>query len=184
MTRKLTAHLFSSVDGAVDAPYRYQFDSFDEGVGNAMNRQLAEVDAFLLGRVLYEEWAAYWPKNDDLDDFGGFINPLQKYVVSATLQEPLTWQNSTLLHHDAMDAVRALKQTEGGTISAGGITLIRSLIDHDLLDELLLTIHPALAGNGRRLMHGHDQVTRLELVEHEVTEKGNLVLTYRKRPRH
>ena len=182
--RKIVAHLFSSVDGAVDEPYRFQFDSFDEGLGRAMDRNLSTVDAMLLGRVLYEEWAAYWPANDDVDEFGGFINPLPKYVVSATLQEPLTWQNSTLIHGNAMDAIRELKATEGGDISVGGITLIRSLIDEDLLDELILTVHPALAGNGRRLMHDHDTVTRLELVDHEVTEKGNLVLTYRTRPRH
>lgn len=129
MTRKITAHLFSSVDGAVDAPYRFQFDSFDEGAGRAMDRNLQGVEAFLMGRVLYEEWSDYWPKNDDLDEFGGFINPLPKYVVSATLQEPLAWQNSTLLH-------------------------------------------------------GHEDVQRLELVDSEVTEKGNLLLTYRPRARH
>ena len=181
--RKIVAHLFSSVDGAVDEPYRFQFDSFDEATGQAMGRNLSTVDAMLLGRVLYEEWAEYWPGKDDPDDFGAFINPLPKYVVSATLQEPLAWQNSTLLHHDPIEAIRALKASEGGDISVGGITLIRSLIEHDLLDELLLTVHPALAGNGRHLMHGHDDVTRLELVAHEVTEKGNLLLTYRPRPR-
>jgi dihydrofolate reductase len=184
MTRKITAHLFSSVDGAVDAPYRFQFDSFDEGAGRAMDRNLQGVEAFLMGRVLYEEWSDYWPKNDDLDEFGGFINPLPKYVVSATLQEPLAWQNSTLLHGDPVEAIRALKETEGGTITAGGITLIRTLVENDLLDELYLTIHPALAGTGRRLLHGHEDVQRLELVDSEVTEKGNLLLTYRPRARH
>ena len=184
MTRTLTAHLFSSVDGAVDDPFRFQFDSFDEGTGRAMGRNLAGVDAFLLGRVLYEEWATYWPGKDDPDDFGAFINPVPKYVVSATLQEPLAWQNTTLLHGDPAEAIRALKESEGGTISAGGITLIRSLIEHDLLDELYLTVHPALAGNGRHLMHGHDDVQRLELAAHEVTERGNLLLTYRPRARH
>lgn len=184
MTRKLVAHLFSSVDGAVDDPFRFQFDSFDEGLGRAMDRNLSTVDAMVLGRQLYTEWADYWSKNADVDEFGGFINPLPKYVVSSTLPEPLEWQNSTLLKGDPMEAIAALKETEGGDISVGGITLIRSLIDADLLDELVLSVHPALAGIGRRLMHDHDVVTRLELIEHEVTEKGNLILTYRKRPRH
>ena len=92
--------------------------------------------------------------------------------------------NSTLLHGDVMADVRALRASEGGTIAVGGITMIRSLIDHDLLDELILTIHPVLAGNGRRLMHGHDRIIRLELVEQEVTEKGNVIVVYRRRPRH
>lgn len=181
MARKLTAHLFSSVDGAVDEPYRFQFDSFDAGLGEAMERNLAPVDAMLLGRVLYEEWASYWPQHTDPDDFGAFINPLPKYVVSETLAAPLAWQNSTLLSggSDAMDGVRELKATEGGVISVGGITLIRSLIEANLLDELILTIHPALAGNGRRIMFDAEQVTRMELADHEVTEKGNVVLTYR-----
>ncbi|MFP5415574.1 MAG: dihydrofolate reductase family protein [Actinomycetes bacterium] len=182
--RKTVAHLFSTVDGAVDDPSRFQFDSFDAGVAAAMERHLSTVDAMLLGRVLYEEWADYWPGHDDPDDFGAFINPLRKYVVSSTLQEPLAWQNSTLLHGDPMDAVRALKHAEGRDIAVGGITMIRSLLDHNLLDELILTVHPALAGIGRRLMYNHEHVVRLVLVAHEATEKGNLVLTYRKRPRH
>lgn len=180
--RKTVAHLFSSVDGAVDEPYRFQFDSFDEGLGQQMDKNLSTVDAMLLGRVLYEEWAAYWPNNADVDEFGGFINPLPKYVVSSTLQEPLEWENSTLLHGDPVEAITALKNTEGGDISVGGITLIRFMIENDLLDELILSIHPALAGAGRRLMHNHEVVTRLELIDSVVTEKGNVVLTYAKRP--
>lgn len=181
--RKTVAHLFTTVDGAVDDPYRFQFDSFDEGLAAAMDRNLSTVDAMLLGRVLYQEWAAYWPAHPDADEFGGFINPLRKYVVSSTLTEPLAWENATLLHGDPLTAVRALKETEGGDISVGGLTLIRSLIEADLLDELILTVHPALSGAGRRLMAATDEVIRLELVEHEVTPKGNLVLTYRRRPR-
>lgn len=178
--RKIVAHLFSSVDGAVDAPYRFQLDSFDEGLGNAMDRNLATVDAMLLGRVLYTEWAEYWP--EATDEFGVFINPLKKYVVSSTLTAPLEWQNSELLTGDPMDAIRALKQTEGGDISVGGITLIRSLIENDLLDELIISVNPALAGDGRHLRDGHTLPRRLELAEHEVTEKGNVILTYRPRP--
>lgn len=122
--RKTVAHLFSSVDGAVDAPFRFQLDSFDEGLDNAMDRNLATVDAMLLGRVLYTEWAEYWP--EATDEFGVFVNPLKKYVVSTTLTGPLEWQNSELLTGDPMEAIRALKQTEGGDISVGGITLTRS----------------------------------------------------------
>ncbi len=107
--RKTVAHLFSSVD----TPFRFQLDSFDEGLGNAMDRNLATVDAMLLGRVLYTEWAEYRP--EATDEFGVFVNPLKKYVVSTTLTGPLEWQNSELLTGDPMEAIRALKQTEGGT---------------------------------------------------------------------
>ncbi len=73
--RKVTAFLFISLDGVVEAPNVWQFDMFDDDMMAAMTEQLAVQDTVLLGRVTYEEWAAYWPTSTD-EPFASYINPL------------------------------------------------------------------------------------------------------------
>ena len=82
--RKITAHLFASVDGVVDDPSVFQYDSFGEREGELMGRALSGVTGAVLGRVIYEQWADYWPKHND--DFGLVINPIEKFVPSTTLE--------------------------------------------------------------------------------------------------
>ena len=83
--RKVTAGLFSSVDGVVEDPFRWQFDSFDEELGAGMGEMMGRIDTGLLGRVGYQQWAEYWPNAEADADFAGFINPLPKFVASRTL---------------------------------------------------------------------------------------------------
>ena len=92
--RKVFAGLFSSVDGVVQAPNEWQ-PAFDEEMGAALSRMLADQDAVLLGRVTYAEWADYWPTSSD-EPFASWINGVQKYVASSTL-ESVSWSNSTLI---------------------------------------------------------------------------------------
>ena len=80
MSRKVTAHLFHSLNGVVEAPNLFQFDSFGREEGEAMTKAIGPVTDMVLGRVLWEEWSQYWPGNED--PFGSFINPLRKHVVS------------------------------------------------------------------------------------------------------
>jgi dihydrofolate reductase len=72
--RKLTAGLFMSLDGVVESPNLWQFDSFDEELSGEMAAMITRVDTVLLGRVGYEQWAGYWPNPENNDDFGTFIN--------------------------------------------------------------------------------------------------------------
>lgn len=177
--RTVTAGLFYSLDGVVEAPNLWQFDAFDEETGEEMIRTISPVDTVLLGRVGYEEWADYWPTADSDDPFGAFINPVQKFVASRTLTGDLAWQNSQLMDADLGEFVAALKQTEGGDIAVcASISLVRQLIFAGLMDSLTVVMHPVIAGEGRHLFEPGDPVTRLELQRSRITSAGNAILTY------
>src|SRR3954447_18365790 len=129
--RKVTAALFSTIDGVVEAPDQWQ-KSFDEEMGAAMSRLLDEQDAILLGRVTFEEWAGYWPTSTD-EPFANWINGTQKYVASTTLDTVDQWPNSTLIKGPVTDFVADLREQDGGTIGVGGSpSLVRSLIEAGL----------------------------------------------------
>jgi dihydrofolate reductase len=177
--RKLTAGLFCSVDGVVEAPNLWQFDSFDDELGAGMGQMIGRVDAAIMGRVGYQEWAGYWPNAESGDPFGDFINPLQKFVASKTLSGELGWQNSRLIEGPLEDFVVGLKNSDGGEIGVFcSISLVHQLLFMGLLDSLTLMVHPVIAGKGRRLFADGDPLTRLELQESQQTSKGNMVLTY------
>ncbi len=178
MSRTVTAHLFSSVNGVSEAPNLFQFDSFGEAEGELMGRSLAGVTDVIIGRRLWQEWSEYWPANSD-PGFGDFINPVRKHVVSTTLTGDLGW-NSRLADGDPIDYARTLASSddEGGIIVAGGVETVRSLFLAGVIDTLTLTVHPAVTGHGKRLFDESVPVTRLQLVDHAVTPAGNAVLTY------
>jgi dihydrofolate reductase len=178
--RKLTAGLFHSIDGVVEAPNLWQFDAFDQELGSALGQVLARTDTVLMGRVGYGDWAGYWPNASADEDFAKFINNVPKYVASRTLHGGLDWRNATLIEGDLEAFARTLKQREGGEIAVmGGISLVRQFLFAGLLDELTLITHPVIAGSGRHLFEPTDPVTRLALVESYRTGKGNVVSTYR-----
>lgn len=181
--RKVTAGLFYSVDGVAEAPNEFQFDSFDDELGQLLGAVMADVDTVLMGRQGYQEWAGYWPNAEQDQDFAGFINAIPKFVASRTLKpSDLSWSNSTLIEGDLEAFVRDLKARPGGTISAmAGMSLVRQLLLAGLMDELTLIIHPVVAGKGRRLFADCTATTRLALKSSQVTSKGNVVLTYAKR---
>ena len=180
--RTLTAGLFYSVDGVVESPNLWQFDSFDAEMGEEMGAMMSRVDTVLLGRVGYEEWSSYWPAAPADDPFGGFINPVQKYVASRTLTGDLDWQNSQLMDAPLQEFVTTLKQTEGGEISLmASISLVRQLLFAGLLDSLTLMVHPVVAGKGRHLFEADDPVTRLTLQGSRQTSAGNTILRYGRR---
>ena len=178
--RKVTAGLFHSIDGVVEAPNEWQFDQFDDELGALLGKTLESTDAVILGRVGYEEWAGFWPVAEFDDDFKTFINTVPKHVASRTLKGPLSWQNAALIEGDLDAFVRALKTKTGKDIAVmGGISIVRHLFLAGLLDELTLITHPVIAGSGRRhLFQAGDPVTRLVLRDEVRTSKGNLVATY------
>ncbi|WP_285240889.1 dihydrofolate reductase family protein [Pseudarthrobacter sp. MEB009] len=179
--RKVTAGLFHSVDGVVSDPFKFQFDSFDAELGQGLSRMMETVDTVVLGRVSYEEWAGYWPTASADEDFAGFINPVEKFVASKTLADPLEWQNSTVMDAPLEDFVAGLKAREGGEIAVcGSISITRQLLFAGLLDELTLMTHPVVAGTGRRLFGDGDPLTRLVLADQSRTSKGNVLSTYKR----
>ena len=177
--RKVTAGLFSSIDGVVEAPDQWQ-PAFDEEMGAALSHMLEEQDAVLLGRVTFTEWAGYWPTSTD-EPFASWINGTPKYVASTTLDSVDHWTNTTLITGSVPEFVADLKQQAGGTIgTAGSPTLVRSLIEHGLLDELTLMISPVVAGGSRAHLFPDDATPRgFELVASQPTSSGALIATYR-----
>jgi dihydrofolate reductase len=183
MARTVIAALFSSVDGAVQSPNEWQGDAFDDDLGQLLTETISAVDAILLGRVTYSEWAGYWPSvSGDTPDggFATFINTTPKYVASRTLsQQDLTWSNSHLIETELVEHVRAMKETEGSTIAVNGsISVVRELFLAGVLDELTLIIHPVVAGPGYRRLFEGTATTPLRLLRGRTTTAGNSVVTY------
>ncbi|MGP5395018.1 dihydrofolate reductase family protein [Arthrobacter rhombi] len=177
--REVKVGLFQSVDGVVEAPNLWQFDSFDEELGAGMTSMMEQSDTVLLGRRSYQEWAGYWPNAGKDDPFAAFINPVEKFVASRTLTGELAWQNSTLIQRPLEDFVRELRQSDGGDVSVcGSISVVRQLLFAGLLDSLLLMVHPVIAGAGKHLFEPSDPVTRLVLQDSQQTSKGNMLLSY------
>lgn len=178
--RNIVAGVFISLDGVTEAPDQWQFDNFDEEMMATMGAYIATEDAVLLGRVTYQEWVHYWPNATD-EPYASHINNTPKYVVSTTLDkvEWGKWHNATLIKDNLAAALTRLKQQPGKNIGvAGSPTLVRSLLENDLLDELTLMIHPVVVGRGQRLFTGADALKRMKLVNAKMTRTGVAILTY------
>jgi dihydrofolate reductase len=178
--RKVVAGLFISLDGVTESPEQWQFDLFDGDMMAAMAAHTASEDTILLGRVTYQDWVNYWPTSDDLS-YGSHINSTPKYVVSTTLKEVGwgSWQNITLIRDNLAGEISRLKQQPGKNIGvAGSPTLVRSLLQADLLDELTLMIHPVIVGRGKRFLKEGGDLKRLKLVNSKISGTGVALLTY------
>jgi dihydrofolate reductase len=181
--RKVVAHLIATLDGVVrfDAVMDTIMKERDEEVLPDFFERVAKEDAMLLGRVTYQEWAAYWPTSTH-EPFASHINGVPKYVASRTL-DAVSWgdrANATLLPGDLADTIGALKRRPGGNIGIhGSPTLVESMIQADLLDELRLEIFPVVAGSGARLFREQGPIKHLRLLESRTTSNGVVILTYR-----
>ncbi len=179
--RKVTAGLFVSLDGVVEAPERWQLPYFNDEMGEVIGASMAEADAMLLGRRTYEEFASYWPGVSAEDQpFAGYMNNTPKHVVSTTLREPLEWNNSTLIEgSEFAEEIAGLKRQPGRNIGiTGSATLVRSLLRYDLLDELTLMVHPVVVGSGGRLFEEGGDPKGLNLVDSKTFGTGVVSLTY------
>ena len=133
-------------------------------------------DSLLLGRVTYQGFAAAWPTMKDEDGFADRINSLPKFVASTTL-DTMEW-NAQPLHGDVAEAVTHLKQEPGQDILIyGSGELVRFLMQHDLIDEYRLMVHPVVLGSGKRLFETGSQAP-LKLLNTQTTSTGVAVLTY------
>ena len=197
---KLTTITHVSVDGVIqglggpDEDRRGGFERggwalplFDNEAAALTGRVYQRADAFLFGRRTYEVFAGSWGAMADSDDpIAVALNTRPKYVASTTLTDP-QWADTTVLSGDVAAAVSELKAKPGGELQVvGSLSLVRLLLDNDLVDELTLLTYPVVVGQGRRLFPDSGQDTALELVESRATASGVTMQAYRTagRPRY
>lgn len=164
--------------GGWQAPY------WDEVMGSDAAEGITGAEALLLGRMTYEKFAAIWPNQPEDNPFTEVMNNFRKYVASRTLEEPLSWRNSTLLDGDAAEAVAALKRKPGkDMVVLGSGDLVQSLMRSNLIDEYVLPIHPLVLGNGRRLFADGGAFAALRLVGTKTTSTGVVIAKYQRAAR-
>jgi dihydrofolate reductase len=180
-----------TLDGVMQAPGRPDEDTrggfehggwatpyVDDVMGRAMGEQMGVGGSILLGRRTYEDFAEVWP-NREGDPYSEALNAAQKHVASNTLNDPLPWENSTVISGEAAEAVAALKQEDdAGLTILGSGELVRSLLGPGLIDEYLLLIYPLILGSGSRLFPEGAGVS-LELAGSLTTTTGVVIATYR-----
>ena len=171
----ITSGLFISLDGVIESPETWHFPYFNDEMGAAVGELMSGNDAMLLGRQTYDEFAAYWPTADPADPMTAAMNGSRKYVVSSSLTEA-TWENSTVVGGDVAAELTALKQ-ENVLGTTGSATLVRSLLELGLVDELHLLVHPIVVGHGKKLFADGETVP-LELVSSTTFKTGVVHLVY------
>jgi dihydrofolate reductase len=133
-------------------------------------------ETLLLGRRSYEWFAARWPSRSG--ELADRLNGLPKYVVSSTLEHP-AWNNTTVLRGEAVSEVDTLRQEiDGDILVPASFQLVRSLMQHDLVDELRLKLFPVVLGSGARLFGDTSDKKPMRLVDAQTIEGGVAVLTY------
>jgi dihydrofolate reductase len=189
--RKLTAMTFVSLDGVMQAPggpEEDRDDGFEHGgwavphIDQAMIDLIGTInehaDVLLLGRRTYETFAATWPLARPDDPIGAKLNAMPKYVASRTLAT-VSWSGATLLAGDVAEAVRELKRAGDGEIQVhGSAGLLKTLLEHDLVDEFRVFVFPVVVGGGKRLFGPGAAPGRLRLVDTTSFATGVVANTY------
>jgi dihydrofolate reductase len=183
---------FLTLDGVMQAPGGsdedreggfphggWQMPYLDDAAGEAVSKGFEAAGGLLLGRTTYEIFAPYWPNQDG--PFAAQLNEMPKYVASTTLEEPLEWNNSSLLKGDVAEAVAGLKEQPGKDLMViGSGRLAQTLMRHDLVDEYRLQINPIVLGTGKRLFGDEGVKIPLKLVDSKPSSTGVLIVTYQK----
>jgi dihydrofolate reductase len=177
--RRIVWSEYISLDGVVEEPGEWSIPYFSDDLAQYKSDELADSDALLLGRSTYEGFAAAWPDMEEVEgDFAVRMNTLPKYVASTTL-EKADWNNSTIIRDNVPDAVAMLKREAGENILIGGSgVLAKSLIEHNLIDEIRMLVHPVVVGAGERLFEGTTKPIGLQLVDTRAFNSGVVALTY------
>jgi dihydrofolate reductase len=190
---KLTTTTQVSVDGVVQGnggPDENRSGGFERGGwarplfdSEAMafvDQVYQRADAFLFGRRTYELFAGYWGVREDLGNpIVGALNTKPKYVASNTLTDP-KWSDTTVVSGDVAAVIGELKAKPGGELQVHGSgTLVRWLLDNQLVDEITLLVCPVVVGQGTRLFPDNGRDMALDLVESRAFPKGITLQVYR-----
>ena len=185
--RKIIVLSFITLDGVMQAPGGPEEDPSDgfkyggwtapyddEVSAEVMQKQLKPAD-LLLGRKTFDIWADYWPKHAD---YWPGINEVTKYVLSNTLDKS-DWENAVFLK--SVEEIKKLKSSEGPDIKVWGSSkLVQLLLEHDLVDEFWLNIHPVLLGKGKKLFDDSAIPAAFTLIESTVTTTGVIMANYKR----
>ncbi len=178
--RKIVVSEYVTLDGVMEDPGGggWSFPFWNEEAAKFKFDELFVSDALLLGRVTYEGFAQAWPSMTDEMGFADRMNSLPKYVVSRTLSQG-TWNNTTLIKGNPVEEIARLKQQPGlDILVAGSADLVQMLMQHNLVDEYKLMVHPILVGKGKHLFNeGIDKLV-MKLVDTKVFSSGIVILTY------
>ena len=176
---KIIASEFVSLDGVMEAPETWHFPYLSDDMMAFNRAEINESAAFLLGRVTYDIFAGYWPtQTHNEDGIADKLNSAPKFVVSSTLARA-DWHNSTLIKSNVMDEIAKLKRQLNGSIGiAGSATLVRSLLQAGLLDELHYLVHPIVVGHGGHLFEKGTASLPLKLIDTKTFSSGVVVLNY------
>jgi len=189
---KLTANLQVSVDGVVQGNGGKHpsldpgFDRggwarplFDRDAMNYVDSVYSDAEAFLFGRRTYELFAGYWGVRSDMQSpIVAALNSKPKYVASRTLTRP-EWVETTVLSGYLMDSIQELKAKPGGDLQVhGSVTLVRWLLEYDLVDELRLLVCPVVVGGGTRLFPHYGVDVALDLIDSRTFPEGIALHVY------
>ena len=179
--RRIVWSEYISLDGVVEEPGEWSIPYFSDDLAQYKNDELHDSDALLLGRSTYEGFAAAWPEMEEFEgDFAVRMNTLPKYIASTTLQKA-DWNNSTIIRENVPDEVARLKREPGQNILIGGSgALAKSLMQHNLIDEIRMLVHPIAVGSGKRLFEGTTESIGLKLVDTRTFDSGVVALTYQR----
>lgn len=189
--RKIVSGLFMTLDGVVEAPGSADISLpekrgwsepyMNQEIGMSIFDLMQKSDGFLLGRKTYQEFAAFWPTMPADDPFAQAMNSMPKYVVSTTLNKA-DWNNSTLLR--GLEEISRLKQQPGKDINiTGSPTLVHSLLEYGLLDEIQFMVCPVVLGQGKRLFNDGIDTKTLNLVNTKPFDTGMVLLSYQPNPK-
>jgi dihydrofolate reductase len=185
--RKINVLTFVTLDGIMQAPGGPDEDAsdnfpyggwlvphFDDFVGQEMFEQMNRPFDLLLGRKTFEIFASYWPQQESP------INEATKYVVSNTLTKH-AWDKSVFLNGDVVAEIKKVKAQDGPDLQVhGSSTLIQTLLQHDLVDELWLKIFPVTIGRGKRLFDEGTIPGTFKLLESKASPSGVIIASYRR----
>jgi dihydrofolate reductase len=182
---KIVVTEFVSLDGVMEDPggsedfkyggWSFEFSRGDEGDQFKVDETMGS-EALLLGRVTYEGFADAWPSREG--EFADKFNNMPKYVASTTLTDP-EWTGSTVLSGDVVEEVRKLREGPGGDIVVhGSASLVHTLIENDLVDELRLMVFPLILGEGKRWFGEPGERKDFRLLDSKAVGDGVMILTY------
>jgi dihydrofolate reductase len=188
--RELVIAEFITLDGVIQAPGGKDEDTdggfthggwtwpfWHDDIGKHFFQAMSNTDAFLLGRKTWQIHSVFETMNEP---FADALNAVNKYVVSRTLESTAAWRNSTVIRDDVVESIRAMKQQPGKNILLDGSSVLaHTLIENDLVDELMLHIYPISLGSGKKLYPDGKRLD-LKLVESSPLPTGVVYARYRR----